>query len=89
MVDQNETETSTGEGFSESVRRLARLRARGTCECTQSSCPHYSGCRSRATEYHHKKPLSSGGDNELANCQFLCRACHERIHRPREGLGRV
>jgi len=88
-VDQSDTVSATGGEFSESVRRLARLRARGTCECTQSSCPHYSGCRTRATEYHHKKPLSDGGDDQLSNCQFLCHACHDRIHRPREGLGRV
>ena len=88
-MDQSEVETTDETGFSESVRRLARLRARGTCECTQSSCPHYNGCRTRASEYHHKKALVDGGDNQLANCQFLCHACHDRIHRPREGLGRV
>ena len=75
--------------FPESVQRLARQRARGTCECTASWCPHYGHCRLPATEFHHKKPLSAGGDDEIANCQFLCKACHERAHSTSEQLGKI
>jgi 5-methylcytosine-specific restriction endonuclease McrA len=75
--------------FPESVQRLARQRARGTCECTQTSCPHYGRCRVRAIEFHHKKPVAAGGDDELSNCQFLCKACHSEIHRTAEGVGRL
>ena len=75
--------------FPEPVQRLARQRANGTCECTQSSCPHYKGCRARGTEYHHKKPIEAGGTDEVSNCQLLCKACHRQIHAKSENLGRV
>jgi 5-methylcytosine-specific restriction endonuclease McrA len=75
--------------FPDAVQRLARQRARGTCECTSHSCPHYGGCRARATEFHHKKAVASGGDDELPNCQVLCKACHRQVHAKTEGLGRL
>ena len=74
--------------FPESVQRLARQRARGTCECSESSCPHYGHCRLPAKEFHHEKALSAGGDDDVTNCQFLCRARHERIHSTTKDLGR-
>ena len=75
--------------FPESVQRLARQRARSTCECTASGCPHYGHCRLPAKEFHHKKSLSAGGADELSNCQFLCKACHERVHNTTDELGRI
>ncbi|MGB8197840.1 MAG: HNH endonuclease [Acidimicrobiales bacterium] len=75
--------------FPESVQRLARQRARGTCECTNSACPHYGHCRLPAKEFHHKKSLSDGGSDELSNCQYFCVACHERAHTATGQLGRI
>ena len=75
--------------FPESVQILARKRAHGTCECTASWCPHYGHCRLPAKEFHHKKPLRSGGDDEVANCQFLCEACHQRAHSTTGDLGLI
>jgi 5-methylcytosine-specific restriction endonuclease McrA len=75
--------------FPESVQRLARQRARGTCECTESWCPHYGHCRLPAKEFHHKKALDAGGGDEVANCQYLCKACHERAHDASGQLGKI
>ncbi len=75
--------------FPDSVQRLARQRARGTCECTASWCPHYGHCRLPAKEFHHKKSVASGGDDDIANCVFLCKACHDRAHSTSGQLGRV
>jgi 5-methylcytosine-specific restriction endonuclease McrA len=33
--------------------------------------------------------LSAGGADELSNCQFLCKACHERVHNTTDELGRI
>jgi 5-methylcytosine-specific restriction endonuclease McrA len=74
--------------FPESVQRLARQRAHGTCECANSSCPHYGRCRLPAKAFHHKKSVSAGGTEELSNCQYLCAACHQRAHDTIE-LGRL
>jgi 5-methylcytosine-specific restriction endonuclease McrA len=75
--------------FPKSVQRLARQRARGTCECTASWCPHYGHCRLPAKEFHHKKSVESGGDDEVTNCQLFCKACHSRAHSTAGQLGRV
>ena len=32
-----------------------------------------------ATEVHHIKPLSAGGDNAETNLMALCKPCHSRI----------
>ena len=75
--------------FPESVQKLARQRARGTCECTAGWCPHYGHCRLLEKEFHHKKALTTGGDDEVANYQFLCKACHQRAHTTTGDLGRI
>lgn len=75
--------------FPDVVQRLARQRARGICECTSSSCPHYAHCRLPAKEFHHKKSLLIGGNDELSNCHLLCKACHERVHASTQDSGRL
>ncbi|HEY5104624.1 MAG TPA: HNH endonuclease signature motif containing protein [Acidimicrobiales bacterium] len=75
--------------FPDSVQRLVRQRARGTCECTASWCPHYGHCRLPAKEFHHKKPVESGGNDEATNCLFFCKACHGRAHTTSGQLGRL
>jgi hypothetical protein len=75
--------------FPESVEREARKRARGTCECTRNTCPHYGGCRLPGTTYHHKKAVKAGGTDELGNCQLLCKACHDRAHSSSGGFGLI
>jgi 5-methylcytosine-specific restriction endonuclease McrA len=75
--------------FPESVQQEVRLRARATCECAGDNCQHYGPCKARGTHFHHKKPVSAGGGEEPANCQFLCKQCHEQAHDVGEGLGQI
>ena len=37
------------------------------------------GRYTQATEVHHIKPLSEGGDNDIKNLMALCHSCHSRI----------
>lgn len=66
--------------FSEATKHMVRRRASGTCECVLTSCPHFGRCRLPGKDYHHKRDADKGGTDETANCQFLCVACHQRIH---------
>lgn len=75
--------------FSEATQLLVRKRAHGVCECTLDACPHFGRCRSRGAQFHHKRAEASGGTDEPTNCQFLCVACHERVHNTRSGLVRL
>lgn len=77
--------------FSEATQRLVRQRARGTCECALDSCPHFGRCRLAGKEFHHSVPLSKGGTDDTANCQFLCVTCHQWIHGSggTDGIGRL
>jgi 5-methylcytosine-specific restriction endonuclease McrA len=76
-------------GFPDAVQRLVRQRSHGTCECAASWCPHYGHCRLVAKEFHHKKASGAGGDDELANCQYLCPECHQRAHATTSDFGRI
>jgi 5-methylcytosine-specific restriction endonuclease McrA len=73
--------------FPESVKQEAKLRGRGVCECTRNTCQHYGPCKARGSEFHHKKLVSAGGSEELTNCQFLCKPCHEQAHSGGYGVG--
>jgi 5-methylcytosine-specific restriction endonuclease McrA len=66
--------------FPESVELEARQRARGICQCERRTCPHFGRCRVRGAEFHHKRSLTSGGTDELSNCELLCSPCHQRSH---------
>jgi 5-methylcytosine-specific restriction endonuclease McrA len=61
----------------------------GTCECARDTCQHYGPCKARGSEFHHKKPVGTGGSEELTNCQFLCKLCHQQAHSSGEGIGRL
>lgn len=68
--------------FSEETRNQAWTRAGGKCECTRLGCSHHTGrCNSVLTAHkwhaHHKTAISSGGGDELSNCEALCIPCHE------------
>lgn len=39
------------------------------------------GCYGRASETHHRKLRSQGGDNDQANLLRCCSHCHLEIHR--------
>lgn len=69
-----------GDVFSETTKHMVRRRSSGTCECAQTTCPHFGRCRLPGKDYHHKRSPDKGGVDEPANCQFLCVACHQRIH---------
>lgn len=56
--------------FSNKVKGLAALRAKGYCEC----------CTRKLLEgdfhYDHEIPDALGGEPTLENCRVLCRSCH-------------
>jgi hypothetical protein len=74
--------------ISESVKQAVRQRARGTCECTRNSCPHYGPCKARGTEYHQNRSTFADGE-EMRAVQLLCKSCHEQAHVAAGSLGRV
>ena len=75
--------------FPDSVQTAVRQRAGGTCECSRNTCSHYGPCKLPGTEFHHKKPLSAGGDDDVTNCHLLCQACHLEAHEASNPLGRL
>lgn len=38
------------------------------------------GCQGRATDTHHRKMRSQGGDNEPQNLLRCCHHCHMAVH---------
>lgn len=75
--------------FSDETQRDVRRRAHGVCECNMAACPHYGRCRSKGVEFHHKKPVASGGTDEPTNCTLMCPSCHQRVHGTAGALGRL
>ena len=73
--------------FSDDTKTQAFNRSGGRCECTRQhagqDAPHHGGrCENIFTRYgswhaHHKVAVSSGGSDELSNCEALCIPCHE------------
>lgn len=57
------------------------IRAKGTCEECHSSAPF---CRASDDtpylEVHHRKMLSEGGEDTVANALALCPNCHRKLH---------
>ncbi len=65
--------------FSMTVQIQAMNRAKSRCECKRLLHFHAGNCcggRNRL-EFHHILAESKGGSNSLANCEVLCRKCHE------------
>jgi hypothetical protein len=75
--------------FSDRTQHDVRRRAHGVCECTLDACPHFGRCRSSGAEFHHKETEDAGGIDEPANCHFLCKSCHQRVHGREGGFGRL
>lgn len=74
--------------FSEVTKDQAFARSGGRCECNRlhtgvTSAPHHGGrCTNTFTrhgnwEAHHKVAVSSGGSDNLSNCEVLCVKCHQ------------
>ena len=67
--------------FSEDTKNRAFIRSDLKCECTNLSCGHIKKCGKALYRgnWHarYKKPLNSGGDNSLENCEIICTACFE------------
>lgn len=55
---------------------LVDARSGGVCEARD--WPHE--CEGRATQYHHVRLRSQGGDNSPENLLHLCTQAHMRIH---------
>lgn len=58
------------------IREAIPNRSGGICECC---------CKQRATDMHHRKNRSVGGEWTPANILYICRICHSWI--TREGSG--
>jgi hypothetical protein len=57
--------------FTPSTKRTAYARAAGCCEaCTAPLSPGN-------VFYDHRIPWATGEDSSLANCQCLCKTCHD------------
>jgi 5-methylcytosine-specific restriction endonuclease McrA len=67
--------------FPQSVKDAAKKRSGGRCECTRvrhtNDASHSGRCPKSGVEYHHKVSVKAGGADTLANCEHLCRACHQ------------
>ena len=74
--------------FSVKTKDVAYIRSGGRCECTRqhigrNDAPHHGGrCPTKFTRYgsweaHHKIAVSSGGSDNLSNCEVLCTKCHQ------------
>lgn len=51
-------------------------RSQGRCEAAVEGV-----CLSRGDQAHHKRRRSQGGQDTPANLLWVCRACHDHIHR--------
>jgi 5-methylcytosine-specific restriction endonuclease McrA len=61
---------STSDLFPKLVRYVAFWRCSGNCQnCSKELYPG-------SYQYDHIIPVSIGGKSDLANCQVLCRQCH-------------
>jgi len=57
------------------------VRANGTCEECHSSAPFRRASDDTAyLEVHHRKYLSEGGEDTVANALALCPNCHRELH---------
>jgi hypothetical protein len=57
-----------------SYKELLAQRSEGICEA------NIDGCGQFATQAHHRKMRSQGGNNELTNLMHVCHGCHSKIH---------
>ena len=76
-------------GFTAETIKKAFARSGGRCECRRKHKWHESHrCdvilsernRGKKWEAHHRHSVKSGGGDGLANCEILCRRCHDKIH---------
>ncbi len=78
--------------FSEDTKNRAFLRSGLKCECTSLSCGHIKKCGKALYRgnWHasYIKPLNSGGDNSLENCEVICNECYENQARGGETVER-
>jgi 5-methylcytosine-specific restriction endonuclease McrA len=56
--------------FSEGVRNAVFMRAGGQCEHCKKKL------RRGSYQFDHVVPISIGGPSTVANCEVLCRECH-------------
>lgn len=58
------------------AKTVVRARSGGRCEA--SAWPHR--CTIYATDYHHVKPRSRGGEHSARNLLHLCANAHDDVH---------
>lgn len=54
--------------FTRPVKAAVLQRSGGMCEAP--------GCDRVGRDFDHVRPVATGGDNSLGNCQLLCRPCN-------------
>ncbi len=71
--------------FSEATKEAAFERSGGRCECARLGHDHGSRCPRRigrhSARFHHHRREIRGGSDGLANCEAVCKYCHDLIHR--------
>lgn len=68
------------------ARKVVRERSGGACEAPEWAYTTASGrvrpvrCQTTATEVHHIRPRSLGGNHHPDNLLDLCCTCHRHVH---------
>lgn len=63
-------------------RKQKKTRLEGDKVCCEKCGSIYN------LEWHHKIPLSDGGNNHTENLEVLCKICHQNIHSTKEDFKR-
>ncbi len=66
------------------VRKYAKIRSKGKCECCDSPAPFITENEEPFLEIHHLVPLSDGGTDSPDNVVAVCPNCHQRFHHSKE-----
>ena len=67
------------------IRRYAKKRANGRCECCGDPAPFVDSDNEPYLEVHHVDELGTGGADSPDKVIALCPTCHKRIHHGADG----
>ena len=65
--------------IAKSVKDALWVRSSGYCEA------QLDGCSKTVVDAHHIKSKARGGSSKITNLIGLCRSCHDRIHKAKDG----